>query len=115
MITKSQEYALRLMCHLRLAEYRKAAEVAVCAGVPVGYAGKVLQALEKAGLLHSLRGRTGGYVRRHDIPIRRILKVFEKPTNLTRFFMDDERLSMGIAEFRNYVRKHRKQLPDWGL
>src|SRR5271166_2755158 len=63
-ITAQEEYGLR--CLLRLAQAPEGQsltlpEVAASEGLSVPYAAKVLSVLRHAGLIDSVRGRTGGY------------------------------------------------------
>lgn len=62
-ITAQEEYGLR--CLLRLASAERESwtlpEISVAEGLSVAYAGKLMGALREAGLVTSVRGRSGGY------------------------------------------------------
>lgn len=64
MISQTSEYALRAVVHL--AGHPETSlttqEIAAATRVPAGYLSKVLQALGRAGLVRSQRGRRGGFV-----------------------------------------------------
>lgn len=73
-ITALEEYGLR--CMLLLAQSGEAQsltlpEISEQEGVSLPYAGKLLMILRKAGLVHSERGRNGGY------------SLAESPVNIT--------------------------------
>ncbi len=63
MISQTSEYALRAVVHLARAEgeRRTTEEIAASTSVPAPYLSKVLQALVRAGLVRSRRGRKGGF------------------------------------------------------
>jgi Rrf2 family protein len=64
MITTTGEYALRAMAYmaqLPQGQYALAKAMGKELGIPANYLSKVLQALTRHGLLHSLRGRNGGF------------------------------------------------------
>src|SRR5262245_39720263 len=63
-ISAQEEYGLR--CLLRLAQSGDNAsatlpEIAAAEGLSVAYAAKLLSVLRQAGLIESVRGRSGGY------------------------------------------------------
>src|SRR5271165_5441788 len=63
-ITAQEEYGLR--CLLRLARVHRGLpltipEIAAAENLSVPYVGKLLTVLRQAGLIDSVRGRTGGY------------------------------------------------------
>lgn len=64
-ISLTAEYALRAVLHLAAADGESASQTVgqIAAGtlVPVGYLSKVLQSLNRAGLIHSQRGLGGGF------------------------------------------------------
>lgn len=63
MISQTAEYALRAIAHLAShpEEARTTQQIAKIIRVPVPYLSKVLQALARAGLIHSQRGIHGGF------------------------------------------------------
>lgn len=63
MISQTSEYALRAIAHLctRPEEPQTTQQIAEATRVPMPYLSKVLQALARAGLIHSLRGLYGGF------------------------------------------------------
>ncbi|MFN0019577.1 MAG: RrF2 family transcriptional regulator [Pirellulaceae bacterium] len=62
MFSQTVEYSLRAVCFLasQAPEARTTEEVATATKVPRAYLSKVLQALGRAGLVHSQRGLGGG-------------------------------------------------------
>lgn len=64
MITKTAEYALRATLFLAgrpLDETIRAADIAETLQVPANYLSKILHTLGRAGVVHSERGRHGGF------------------------------------------------------
>jgi Rrf2 family protein len=63
MISQTAEYALRAVVHLasRAGVAQTAQQIAEVTHVPPGYLSKVMQALSRAGLVHSQRGLHGGF------------------------------------------------------
>jgi Rrf2 family nitric oxide-sensitive transcriptional repressor len=63
MISQTAEYALRAVVYLasQPSEPQTVQQVAEVTRVPAGYLSKVLQALSRAGLVHSQRGLHGGF------------------------------------------------------
>ena len=62
MISKSTEYALRaVVCLARSDERLNVGQIAELTQVPSRYLAKILQRLVHAGLVKSVRGRTGGF------------------------------------------------------
>lgn len=63
-ISRSSEYAIRALTHLACHDdgrHRLARDMAERLGIPAPFLGKVLQPLVAKGLLHSQRGRSGGF------------------------------------------------------
>jgi Rrf2 family protein len=63
-ITAQEEYGLRCLLRLAQAEQGQSLtlpEVAAAEGLSVAYAAKLLAVLRQAGLIESVRGRSGGY------------------------------------------------------
>jgi Rrf2 family nitric oxide-sensitive transcriptional repressor len=63
MISKTNEYALRVVTFLGEDLQRSATNAAIAkiTGVPAGYLYKIMTTLEKAGVVRSQRGKHGGY------------------------------------------------------
>lgn len=64
LISRSSEYAIRALTHLASHDdglHRLARDMAQRLGIPAPFLGKVLQPLVARGLLHSQRGRSGGF------------------------------------------------------
>jgi Rrf2 family protein len=63
MFSQTAEYALRAVVYLAAqgGEPRTAQQIAEVTRVPAGYLSKVMQALSRAGLVHSQRGLGGGF------------------------------------------------------
>ncbi len=64
MISQTAEYALRAVVCLamRPGQSMTTQDIAGTTRVPVGYLAKVMQALRRAGLVHSQRGQRGGFI-----------------------------------------------------
>ena len=64
MFSQTNEYALRVVTYLALNPEKPAknADIARVTQVPAGYLYKVLQTLDRAGLVHGHRGMHGGFV-----------------------------------------------------
>jgi len=64
MFSQTNEYALRVIAYLALypGKPAKNADIAKVTQVPPGYLYKVLQTLDRAGLVHGQRGMHGGFV-----------------------------------------------------
>jgi Rrf2 family iron-sulfur cluster assembly transcriptional regulator len=83
-ITAQEEYGMR--CLLRLAKAESGSitlpEVAAAEGLSLAYVGKLMAVLRHAGLIDSVRGRSGGYrlVRPpHEIGLGSLLLVLGEP------------------------------------
>lgn len=64
-ITSQEEYGLRCLLQLAQTEERQSLtipEVAAAEGLSVPYVAKLLAVLRQAGLIESVRGRSGGYL-----------------------------------------------------
>src|ERR1051325_8199285 len=64
MFSQTNEYALRVITYLALFPDKPAknADIAKATQVPAGYLYKVLQTLDRAGLVHGQRGMHGGFI-----------------------------------------------------
>ena len=64
MFSQTNEYALRVVTYLALYPDKPAknADIAKVTQVPAGYLYKVLQVLDRAGLVHGQRGMHGGFI-----------------------------------------------------
>lgn len=83
-VSAQEEYGLRCLlqlAHLRAGESLTLAQIAAREGVSVANAGKLLWLLNKAGLVHSLRGTKGGYQLSRpasEIRLSEIIKVLDE-------------------------------------
>ena len=81
-VTSMEEYGLRCMLQLALAQTDDPVSVALVAnneGLSTEYAGKLLNLLRQANLVHSVRGRNGGFVLARtprEINLADVLRVF---------------------------------------
>jgi Rrf2 family protein len=81
-VTSMEEYGLRCMLQLALAQTDQPVSVALVAeneGLSTEYAGKLLNLLRQAALVESIRGRKGGFVLARPperISLAEILRVF---------------------------------------
>lgn len=83
-ITAQEEYGMR--CLLRLAKAESGSitlpEVAAAEGLSLAYVGKLMAVLRHAGLIDSVRGRSGGYSLArppHEIGLGSLLLVLGEP------------------------------------
>lgn len=91
MLSRSSEYAIRALTFLarqqRDGRHYLARDMAERLGLPAAFLGKVLQPLVARGLLHSQRGRSGGFRLARpasEIPLVRIVETQESigPANV---------------------------------
>jgi Rrf2 family protein len=81
-ITSMEEYGLRCMVQLAMANTDgpvSVADIAENEGLSTEYAGKILNWLRQADLVHSIRGRNGGFVLArpaNEINLASIMRVF---------------------------------------
>src|SRR5262245_11184528 len=84
-ITAQEEYGLRCLLQLARAEEGHSLtipEIAVAEGLSGPYVAKLLAVLRQAGLLESVRGRSGGYRLAHppsEITLGTVLRVLGEP------------------------------------
>ncbi len=89
-ITRTADYALRVVVHLagRRDEGPVAAsEIAAEQDIPRDYVAKVLQALSRGGIVHSVPGRGGGAVLMRDpgeITVLDVVQAADGPVTLNR-------------------------------
>ena len=86
--TDSGKYAIRALTYLasRAGEGRpvSAAEVADAEGIPPYYLAKVMQDLARARVLHSVRGRGGGFVLKRPPEKIFVLEILDAVENIGR-------------------------------
>jgi Rrf2 family protein len=77
MISRTNEYALRVMVHLAAQEKKPCGtrQIAAATQVPASYLSKILLTLVKAGLVRSQRGPHGGFVLQRDASQMSVLDV----------------------------------------
>jgi len=77
MISQTTEYALRAVVYLAQHAHESwtTKQIAAATRVPAGYLSKVLQGLSRAGLIHSQRGRHGGFQLARDPEDLTVLEV----------------------------------------
>jgi Rrf2 family protein len=86
MITQTAEYALRAIVYLAdQDDPRTTAQIADATRVPAGYLAKVMQGLNRAGLVKSQRGLNGGFTLAHDPHELSILSVVNAVDPVQRF------------------------------
>ncbi len=85
MLTNKGKYGLKAMIHLaRLAsgEVAQVGDIAEANGIPKKFLDQIFAELRKAGLVHSRKGKTGGYAlsrRPEDISVGHIIRVLDGP------------------------------------
>jgi Rrf2 family protein len=82
--TRRTDYGIRALLFLahRDGDWAKAGEIGPAMDIPVGFLHQVLQELQRAGLVSSRPGRTGGYAlarRPSAITVREIVEALEGP------------------------------------
>jgi Rrf2 family protein len=89
MMSQKARYALRAMLHLAAtpdAEPHQIADIAEGAAVPRKFLEQILLELKRRGLVHSVRGRHGGYQlgrEPKDIDFAEIIRVIDGPLALS--------------------------------
>ena len=85
-ITNKTDYATRAVLALALAGrdagYLSTAEIAARVAVPAGFLEQIMSQLRGAGIVRSVRGRSGGYRLNHppeEITLERIVRLFQGP------------------------------------
>jgi Rrf2 family protein len=85
MLTNKGKYGLKAMIHLaRLppGEVAQVGDVAAANGIPKKFLDQIFAELRKAGLVHSRKGKTGGYAlsrRAEDITVADVIRVLDGP------------------------------------
>ncbi len=86
MISQTSEYALRAMVFLAEQSVpRTTSEIAEKTQAPAGYLSKVMQSLNRAGLVHSQRGLHGGFVLTMPAEDLTVLQVVNAVEPIRRF------------------------------
>jgi Rrf2 family protein len=89
MLSQKARYALRAMLHLAVQpkdEPQQIADIAEASNVPRKFLEQILLELKKRGLVHSLRGRSGGYQlgrETKDISFAEIIRSIDGPLALS--------------------------------
>src|SRR5262245_3043337 len=89
MLSQKARYALRAMLHLAARprdEAQQMADVAEAANVPRKFLEQILLDLKRRGLVHSIRGRHGGYQLGRDpkdISFAEIIRLIDGPLALS--------------------------------
>ena len=89
LITRDTDYAIRAICFMaeNEKEITSVSELVRKLKIPRPFLRKILQALNKKGVLSSFRGKSGGFKLRRrprDIFITDLIKVFQGPIELNR-------------------------------
>ncbi len=91
LITRDTDYALRAVCSIALAPDKiiTVSELTAKLKIPRPFLRKILQALNKGGILRSYKGSNGGFVL--NIPAEKIflvdlIKIFQGPLKLNECF-----------------------------
>ena len=89
MLSQKARYALRAMLHLAAQpknEPQQIADIAEASNVPRKFLEQILLELKKRGLVHSLRGRSGGYQlgrETKDISFAEVIRSIDGPLALS--------------------------------
>jgi len=87
-LTRAADYAVRVMVHLATLPPESRAflpDLAEATGAPESFLSKVMQALARAGLIASRRGKLGGFAilpRGRDATMREVIEAIEGPIRL---------------------------------
>jgi Rrf2 family protein len=85
LISRTSQYAIQSLIYIAIQQQETpilSREIAERMNVPSAYLSKIMQTLTKGGLLHSFRGRLGGFSLREapeNINLMRILLITEGP------------------------------------
>lgn len=87
LITRDTDYAVRAVCRIAKSkkEITSAAELVKTLGIPRPFLRKILQLLNKKGILHSHKGKEGGFslaVGVDNIYIFDLVEIFQQPFQL---------------------------------
>jgi Rrf2 family protein len=84
-LTRAADYAVRVMVHLATLPLEKRAflpDLAVATAAPESFLSKVMQALARAGLITSRRGKAGGFAilpRGREATMREVIEAVDGP------------------------------------
>lgn len=91
LITRSTDYALRALCYVaKKKEVVAVAELVKALGIPRPFLRKILQQLNKEGILESHKGQRGGFklkVASSKIHITDIMRIFQGQAGLDSCFL----------------------------
>jgi Rrf2 family protein len=106
MISQTAEYALRAIVFLASqgGEARTVQQIAAATKVPAGYLSKVMQGLQRAGLVHSQRGLHGGFTLRVAADRLTVYDVVQAVDPIRRI----ERCPLGLKGHVNLCPLHRR-------
>jgi len=97
------DYGIRVV--LYLAQKKGVAnsnEICAKTGIPHTYMHKITRILKDTGILHEVRGSTGGFVLQKNpdnLSILNIITAFEKTTNINRCLEKDKFCSINAVDF----------------
>jgi Rrf2 family nitric oxide-sensitive transcriptional repressor len=84
MISLSAQYAARATMHLvRAGTWQTCEDLAAITGIPQGYLAKIMQSLNRAGIIGSQRGINGGYLasrRPEEISLLEVVRAVDPPS-----------------------------------
>ena len=88
LLNRDTDYAVRALCHLagQPEETLSVAQLSPVLNVPHPYLRRILQTLARADLLHSFRGKGGGFKLRRspdDIRLTELIELFQGNLSLT--------------------------------
>ena len=119
-IRRNTDYALRLIIHLARCKHETAVSASTLAkaeSVPQQLTSKLLQKLNKAGIVGSLMGSKGGfYLNRNpkDISLGEVVEVIQGPLKVNRCILDKEFCPrMPSCTVRKELLKLQKKIEDF--
>ena len=88
LITRDTDYAVRALCYIsrQKSEIVSVNELVSCLDVPKPFIRKLLQVLNKKGILKSYKGKGGGFtlaLDSKDITLVRLIEIFQGPLRLS--------------------------------
>jgi len=119
MLSKKAKYALKALFVLAQKPGNCATtteEIVQAAGIPKKFTEAILLDLKKGGMLHSHRGRSGGYVLRYvpeEITVADVIRIIDGPLALTtctrknNYVACEECLDPATCEIRRVMKKVR--------
>jgi Rrf2 family protein len=97
-ITRDTDYAVRALCYIacRKDDVISVSDLVEKLGIPKPFLRKLLQMLQKEGLLESYKGKGGGFVLKataRDISLFDLIEIFQGPVQINEHIFKKEKCS----------------------